>query len=216
MINVTDSAIYTSLLREKLAVIIRNVSSSDMPLLFDALDRAGARFTEVTMNTEGAERSISAMREKYDGRIYVGAGTVLTLGRLREALAAGAQYIVTPNTNPEVIRHCAERGILVIPGAMTPSEIAAATAHGATMIKLFPANSLGAGYLKELSGPFAGVKFFPVGGITLENIPDFLRAGAVGFGIGGSICNLGLISQGKFGEIEKAAVQYVQAAKAVI
>jgi len=100
-----------------------------------------------------------------------------------------------------------------LPGAMTPSEVATITMLGADTIKLFPANSLGAGYLKELRGPYSGVKLFPVGGITLENMPDFLKAGAAGFGIGGSICNPGLIAEGRFDEITNNARKYVETAK---
>ena len=213
MIDVSTNDIKAELLAEKLVVIIRGVKSGDMPSLFEALDGAGVRFAEITLNTDGALDSIAAMRRKYEGRIHVGAGTVIDIDLLKQALDAGAKYIVTPNTNPEVVRYCVERGILILPGAMTPSEVATITMLGADTIKLFPANSLGAGYLKELRGPYSGVKLFPVGGITLENMPDFLKAGAAGFGIGGSICNPGLIAEGRFDEITNNARKYVETAK---
>jgi 2-dehydro-3-deoxyphosphogluconate aldolase/(4S)-4-hydroxy-2-oxoglutarate aldolase len=145
---------------------------------------AGLLALEVTMNTPGAAEQIAALAQEVGDRLCVGAGTVTCVEEFEAAYAAGAGFMVTPNLDLDVMARCRETGLPVCPGAMTPTEIVTAWKHGATMVKLFPAGALGAGYLKAVKAPLDSIPLLPTGGISLENAPDFLAAGATGFGIG--------------------------------
>jgi 2-dehydro-3-deoxyphosphogluconate aldolase/(4S)-4-hydroxy-2-oxoglutarate aldolase len=139
---------------------------------------------EVTMNSPGAAEQIATLAKEQGDRLAVGAGTVTSVAEFRVARHAGAAFIVTPNLDLEVLALCRECGLPAFPGAMTSSEIVAAWTHGATMVKLFPAGALGPGYLKAIKAPLDSIPLLPTGGISLDNAPAFLAAGASGFGIG--------------------------------
>lgn len=145
---------------------------------------AGLVALEVTMNTPGAAEQIANLVADLGDGICVGAGTVTNLAEFQAARDAGAGFIVTPNLDLEVLAQCRAAGLPAFPGAMTPSEIVTAWNHGATMVKLFPAGPLGPGYLKAIKAPLDRIPLLPTGGISLENAPGFLAAGAAGFGIG--------------------------------
>ena len=149
-----------------------------------ALIDAGATAMEVTFNSANAAEGIREVREKFGDAIMMGAGTVLNVKTAEIALAAGAQFIVAPNTNPDVIRYCAERKICVAPGAYTATEVMTAVDYGATLVKLFPAEL---GYFKNLRGPLNQVPFVPTGGVDLGNAAEFIKLGAVAVGMGSAI-----------------------------
>lgn len=175
--------------------IIRNISFENVIRILPVYRNSGLTNVEITMNTPGAEDLISyAVTNEQEG-LNIGAGTVCTEQDLERALEAGAQFIVTPIINENVIRTCVERQIPVFPGAFTPSEIYKAWSLGAPMIKVFPAASLGPAYLREVKGPLNEVKLVPTGGVNLENLKEFLKAGADGFGIGGQLFDKNRIEQ---------------------
>ena len=120
----------------------------------------------------------------------IGAGTVTCLAQAEEAFAAGAELIVTPNIDPEVIRFCCDRELPITPGAMTPTEVITALNCGSEYVKLFPAGCLGPNYIKQLLGPLKGTKLLAVGGINMENAAEYLAGGAYGLGIGGGLCRV--------------------------
>lgn len=142
------------------------------------------------MNTAGAADMIRTLRAAYDGQMMIGAGTVTDLARLQEAVAAGAQFIVTPNVCPEVISWCVAHDLLITPGALTPSEICTAVSLGCRYVKLFPAGTMGLPYFKAIRGPLSDVKMLVVGGISSANLGEYLAAGAVGAGVGGGLCRM--------------------------
>jgi 2-dehydro-3-deoxyphosphogluconate aldolase/(4S)-4-hydroxy-2-oxoglutarate aldolase len=148
------------------------------------LAEAGIRAMEVTMNSPAALDGIRAMKDAVGADCLVGAGTVLSVEQAEAAIAAGAEFIVAPNTNPQVIAHCLAHGICVIPGAYTPTEITHAFALGAHLIKLFPAELA---YFKAIRGPLNHVPFVVTGGVNLENASAFIRAGAVAVGLGSQL-----------------------------
>ncbi len=149
-----------------------------------ALIDAGATAMEVTFNSANAAEGIREVRETFGDAILMGAGTVLNVQTAQIALDAGAQFIVAPNTNPDVIRFCAERDICVVPGAYTATEVMQAVEHGATLVKLFPAELT---YFRNLRGPLNHVPFVPTGGVELGNAADFIKLGAVAVGMGSAI-----------------------------
>ena len=164
--------------------ILRGYTSQQVEQIVFHSARGGLRNIEITMNSTGAAGLIRLARERAGGAMNVGAGTVCTLDDLESALNAGATFIVTPIVNIDVIKVCNDENVPVIPGAFTPTEIYQAWESGADMVKLFPANRFGPGYVKEIRGPFDQIKLVPTGGVNLENLPHYIRYGAYGFGIG--------------------------------
>lgn len=164
--------------------IMRNVSQSLTESIAGVFYQSGFTCLEITVNSAGAEDSIALLADKYAGKLNIGAGTVCTLSDLDRALGAGATYIVTPVVSEEVISACASQKIPVFPGAYTPTEILKAWNLGATMVKVFPATSLGTAYIKEVLGPLNHVKLAPTGGINFGNFISYFEAGAKAVGIG--------------------------------
>ena len=139
-----------------------------------------------------------------NGKLCVGAGTVLKLDELHAALDAGAKFIVSPVIVPEVVRECAEKGIPVFPGAFAPQQIYEAWQFGATMVKLFPAKTVGPAYIREIKGPFSDIPILACGGVNPENIRDFFNAGAKAVAFGGSIFRRDWLEAGDFESVGNA------------
>lgn len=195
----------------KIIAIVRGITRAQAGQTIEALSVGGIRFVEVTMNTKDWSSMLREWRSQYEGRMWVGAGTVLDLGMAKEASAAGAQFLVTPNTDIEVIEYAVSKGIPVIPGALTPTEIVTAWRAGATAVKLFPMSTFGLSYFKEICAPLDQIRIVPTGGINLNNIAEFVLAGAFGFGMGGSLVNKDAINQGRYADITEAARALVHA-----
>jgi 2-dehydro-3-deoxyphosphogluconate aldolase/(4S)-4-hydroxy-2-oxoglutarate aldolase len=176
--------------RERLIVVLRRIEPRERMLkLADELAEAGVRIFEVTFDAPQAADDLVAVREQLAGRgdTMVGAGTVTSPEQLRDAQDAGAAFAVSPVMDHELVEAAVAGGLPFIPGAMTPTEISAAWAAGATFVKLFPASAVGPAFVRELHGPMPDVQLIPTGGVTLENAPAFLQAGAVAVGMGGAI-----------------------------
>jgi 2-dehydro-3-deoxyphosphogluconate aldolase / (4S)-4-hydroxy-2-oxoglutarate aldolase len=166
--------------------ILRGISQKDTKPLVDICKKAGLKYLEITMNTAHADNLIRSFKEESQGKIHIGAGTVLDRTNFKDATIAGAEFIVTPSVNEVVITLCRERNIPVFPGGLTPTEVHKAWSLGAEMVKLFPANLHGPGYIKSLRGPFEGIKIMAVGGVDDKNIGEYFKEGvnAVAFGAG--------------------------------
>lgn len=191
--------------------ILRGFEVETVRQLVGATMAGGLRCIEVTMNSPSAVEAIAAALEEGGDELQVGAGTVCTLEALDQALGAGASFIVTPIVSAEVISACRERGVPVMAGALTPSEIYQAWSLGAEMVKVFPANHFGPGYLKDLRGPLPEIRLMPTGGVNAETLGEFYSAGAAAFGVGGSLFS----SQAIAGEtVEEAARSLVAAYEA--
>jgi|SRR5690554_1767935 len=167
--------------------ILRGFPANQMEKLAELYANAGLTTLEITMNTEGATQTIASLVKAVGDKLNVGAGTVCSLDDLDQALEAGAQFIVTPVIDEEVIKKCVSLNIPIFPGAYTPSEIYKAWSLGATMVKVFPASKLGPDYIKEVLAPLNKIQLLPTGGISLDNMEAFIRAGARGFGIGSAL-----------------------------
>lgn len=201
----------------KIVAIVRGIPSTKIVKLAEAIEKGGINCIEVTFDQTGTEIakdtlvSIRAMKEALGDRVCVGAGTVMSAEQVRQAVGAGAEYIISPNVDEEVIRETKYLGKVSIPGAMTATEIAFAYKCGADIVKLFPAGVLGAKYVKAIKAPLKNIPVTAVGGITVENCAEFLRAGAVGVGVGGNLVSAELVDKGRFDEITAAAQAYVTA-----
>ena len=170
---------------EKIIGILRGFKAEKTRKLIEIYREQGIKFIEVTYNSPQALKIVSEYGDKSD--LYIGMGTVKNRDELEKALESGAQFIVTPNYNSEVVKTAKKRGVPIISGAYTPSEIYDAYQDGADAVKLFPASVAGSGYLKSIRGPIPEVKIIPTGGIDEDNINDFLAVGAFAFGIGGGL-----------------------------
>ncbi|MCL2059216.1 MAG: bifunctional 4-hydroxy-2-oxoglutarate aldolase/2-dehydro-3-deoxy-phosphogluconate aldolase [Oscillospiraceae bacterium] len=209
--------VIAEILRGKLIAIVRGMAEEQIVPIAEAIRAGGISMLEVTFNQANPDsfastaRAIAAIRKSFGDAGYAGAGTVITVQQLEMAAEAGAQYIIAPDANPEIIRKTREMGLVSIPGAMTPSECVMAHNAGADFVKLFPLGNLGAGYLKAIRAPLSHIKFLGVGGISEKNAAEYLAAGAVGFGVGGNLVNKEWIDAGRFDLITELATKYVNA-----
>ena len=193
--------------------ILRNFPAAQTDALATQYADAGLTCLEVTMNTEGAADTIARLSDAFAGRLNIGAGTVCTRQDLDKALGAGAAFIVTPVLAGTVIKTCVRRGIPVFPGAYTPTEIYQAWAMGADMVKVFPASGLGPAFIKEVLAPLDKLKLLPTGGVGLENMEEYLRAGAAGLGIGSGLFPKDLVNAGRWDELSALFKRFVNAYK---
>jgi 2-dehydro-3-deoxyphosphogluconate aldolase/(4S)-4-hydroxy-2-oxoglutarate aldolase len=180
----------------------------------EALVAGGLPAAEITFRTEAAEASIRKLAGR--GDLLVGAGTILSPEQADRAIDAGAQFLVSPGTNPRVVEHVLSRGVPIVPGVATPTDIELAMSLGVTTLKFFPAETMGGpAAIKALAGPYPNVRFLPTGGITPQKLPEYLKLPPV-VACGGSwLAPRELLSAGRFDEIQKlvqAAVKIVSAA----
>ena len=171
------------ILKHKIVAIVRGANPGDVLKIAEALHAGGVKLMEVTLNSENAIEVISELSQKMKGKMLVGAGTVLDAASAKAAIDAGALFIISPCWNVETIKTTKELGAVSIPGAYTPTEIVNAYSAGGDIIKVFPA-SANINYIKEVRAPLPHIPLMPTGGINLQNISEFQKAGAVGFGIG--------------------------------
>ncbi len=194
--------------------IIRGVEHEKLPPLLDALAAGGICFAEITFDQTGrtsdeeTAQSIAELKKHMTGRMHIGAGTVMTVGQADRAMTAGAEFLISPNVNPEVIRHTVAAGCVSIPGAMTPTEAAGAFASGADFVKLFPADTLGLSYIKALMAPLSHIPFLAVGGVNERNIGDFLATGLAGVGDGSALTPIEWIANESYQQITELANRY--------
>jgi len=191
--------------------ILRFFKRAEVEKLVPASVEGGLANIEVTMNTAGAEDLIRLTVDLVGGNGNVGAGTVTTVETLDKALKAGATFIVTPAVVPDVIRACVERKVPIMPGALTPTEVLTAWRLGATMVKVFPADQLGPGHIKALKAPFPEIPLMPTGGVTVETLPAFKKAGADAFGVGGPLFDPKQVAAGNWGWFREQAARFAQA-----
>ncbi|MDQ6421178.1 bifunctional 4-hydroxy-2-oxoglutarate aldolase/2-dehydro-3-deoxy-phosphogluconate aldolase [Paenibacillus sp. LHD-117] len=203
------------LLEHKIVAILRGIGEHEADAAAQALIDGGIRLMEVTMNTDGAAAIIERWRTKFGSAAYIGAGTVLDIGYAERAVAAGAQFLISPNLDEEVIAYGHERGVAVWPGVMTPTEIVKAVKAGANAVKLFPMGTLGTGYLKEIRGPLENVPIMATGGVDLSNIKDYFAAGANAVGMGGKLISMEWVKEGKLDLVTERARQFTEAVRAL-
>ena len=174
-----------------------------------ALNQGGVKALELTMTSPGALDVLKEVSRRLTGEAILGIGSVLDAETARLAILAGAQFVVSPILNYDIITMCQRYSIPCIPGAFTPTEILNAWQAGADVVKVFPATKLGPGYLKDIKGPLPQVKLTPTGGINLENTGDFIRAGAEFVGVGGALVNKELIKSKNWTALSSLATQFI-------
>lgn len=182
--------------------ILRGYNKANTSAIAEAYIAAGLTTLEITLNTPAALEIIESIASRYSGSLNIGAGTVCSINEMENALNAGAGFIVTPVLNTEIIHRCRKINVPVFPGALSPTEIYNAWEAGANMVKVFPANSFGPEYIKQVKAPLDNIKLLPTGGISLDNIAAYRDAGADGFGLGSSLFRDDLIGNGQWAALE--------------
>ncbi|MEQ9581721.1 MAG: bifunctional 4-hydroxy-2-oxoglutarate aldolase/2-dehydro-3-deoxy-phosphogluconate aldolase [Arenibacter sp.] len=180
--------------RAPIVGIVRGVSIDVMRDIAKAYLLAGLHTIEITMNTPGAAHMISMLRNEFQ-QLNVGAGTVCNMQDYKKAVAAGAQFIVTPIIDEGVIKTAVAQEIPIFPGAYSPTEIYRAWSLGASAVKIFPASQLGVQFIRDIAAPLNNIKLLPTGGVSIDNIKSFFEAGVVGVGMGSSLFNKKLIQE---------------------
>lgn len=179
----------------------------------DALIAGGITGIEITYSTPDAPAVIREVRAQHGAGVYLGAGTVLDAAQAVEAVGAGAEFLVSPGTEPKLAAAMLGTGATVLSGALTPSEVMAALACGVHVVKLFPASLGGPAFLRALRGPFPHVCFVPTGGVDADNLSDWLAAGAVAVGAGGELCSATAMAAGDWDAITATARRFAAAAQ---
>ncbi|KJJ84156.1 KDPG and KHG aldolase [Candidatus Omnitrophus magneticus] len=205
-----------SFLEFPLMGILRGVEISYIEELVKTLINSGLKVLEITMNTPRAEEIISLAHRAANGRIHVGAGTIVCEKSLTSAINAGAEFIVTPGYFQGVVNSCVQKKVPVFPGAFSPTEVFSAWQSGASMVKLFPAGVFGPKYIKELKGPFNDIKIMAVGGVKKENMREFFNAGASAVAFGTSVFSKELLLKKDFTAIGTMVNEYVKEIKNII
>ena len=201
---------------KRIIAIVRGQKPDVCLHLAEAFAKGGIGLVEVTFDQRAPEswaqtaEAIRAIRERFAGAVRVGAGTVMTEEQLKICADAGGEYMISPNVNAALIRSCVGRGLVAMPGALTPSEAAVAWEAGAQFVKLFPAGTLGPAYVKAVRAPLAHIPFLAVGGISPENVADFMKAGCVGAGVGGNLTNKEWIAAGAWDRIAAVAKELME------
>lgn len=198
-----------------IVAVVRSPDSEQLVEVVRALADGGVTVVEITMTVPDALGVLRQVRHALGERVLLGAGTILDTETARAALLAGAEYLVAPTLNLDVIRLCQRYSKLVMPGALTPTEILTAWEAGADIVKVFPAEVVGPAFFKAMRGPLPQIRLMPTGGVDLTTAADFLRAGACCLGLGSQLVEPRAVAEGDFDRIRDLARQYVALVQSV-
>ncbi|GAA3014241.1 bifunctional 4-hydroxy-2-oxoglutarate aldolase/2-dehydro-3-deoxy-phosphogluconate aldolase [Tetragenococcus solitarius] len=207
--------------KNKIIAIVRGTYGENLVNLVSALEEGGVKLVEVTFDQSDPEclmktsEAITTLVEKFTGKMKIGAGTVLNEEQVETAYHAGAEYIISPNTNQQVIKKTKELKLVSIPGALTPSEILEAHETGADFVKIFPAGAHNLKYIKDIRGPINHVKILATAGVTPDNLEDYLNVGFSGAGISGYLTDQKLIAAGQFDVLTEHAKEMMAIANGI-
>lgn len=205
-------SILSSIIDIGIVPVVRTPSAETALAAIDAIYRGGIRAAEITMTVPGAIKALETVAAKFGDKIMLGAGTVLDPETCRACMLAGAQFIVTPSLRTSVIEMVRRYSKVIIPGALTPTEVVTAWEAGADIVKIFPCGNVGGPkYIKALKGPFPHIEMAPTGGVNLETAGEFLKAGACAVAVGGELVDGKSIKEGRYDAIEEKARQYLAA-----
>ena len=194
-----------------IVAIVRGTGIESLLKIAEALSEGGVRVIEVTLNTPGAIEMIAQLEKEFGDEMLIGAGTVLDPETARSVILAGAKFVLGPTLNLDVSKLCKRYNTVYVPGVLTPTEIIKAWEAGAQIVKIFPAGALGSRYIKELRGPLPQVEMMPVGGVTVDNTAEFIKAGATALGIGGELVDRNAVEEGRFELLTEKARRFIEA-----
>ncbi len=198
-----------------IVAIIRANSSNELIEVAEAIQTGGVNVIEITMTTPDALRVITEVSTRFGNEVLIGVGSVLDSETARAAILAGAEFVVSPVTKPEVIEICNRYGKVVIPGAFTPTEILTAWELGADYVKVFPSTGVGPSYIKDIKAPLPQIPLIPTGGISADNAAEYISAGAAALGVGSFLVSSRLIESRDFNELTDRAKKLAAAVNSV-
>ena len=194
--------------------VVRAASADEAMRAIDAIKEGGISVLEITMTVPGAVRVIEEVARRYGSDVLVGAGTVLDAETARACILAGAQFVVSPALNFETIALCRRYSVVIMPGALTPTEVVWAWTAGADFVKVFPCDALGgAKYLKSLKAPLPQIELVPTGGVSLKTAAEFIKAGASALGVGSDLIDSKALQEGQASLITERARQFLEVVK---
>jgi len=199
----------------RLIPVVRASSAEEAVSVVDAIRAGGLSILEITMTVPGALRVIERLADRYSDQILLGAGTVLDAETARAVILAGAEFIVTPSLKTTTIEVCKRYSKVVIPGALTPTEVVTAWEAGADFVKVFPCDNVGGPkYIKALKGPFPQIEMIPTGGVNLNSAAEFLAAGSAALAVGSELVDKKALASGDFGRITDNAKKFLEVVRA--
>lgn len=190
--------------------IIRGITEKEALFTAEALLKSGIRTLEVTFNTPGADIIIKRMLEEFKNEIVVGAGTVTNTVNAVRAIQCGAEFVLAPNLDPDVVSTVKMSGKLMIPGAFTATEVLRCYELGGDIVKVFPVSSVGPQYIKDLRGPYNNIDMIPVGGVDISNARDFIKAGSIALGVGGSLIKKEFLENNDYKALQELAQRFIE------
>ncbi|WP_225335496.1 bifunctional 4-hydroxy-2-oxoglutarate aldolase/2-dehydro-3-deoxy-phosphogluconate aldolase [Halomicrobium urmianum] len=206
---------YERIVESGVTAVLRGIDEDDIVPVAKAIHEGGVTALEVTADGKRASEKIAAIdRELADTDAVVGAGTVMDAAAARNVVEAGAQFVLAPNLNEDVIEVCNRAGVVCVPGVMTPTEADRAMAAGADMLKMFPASTVGPGHIGAIQGPLGDVPIMPTGGVSTDNVADYFDAGAVAVGAGSALVDYDAIEQEDWDGVRESAAEFVAAVEA--
>jgi 2-dehydro-3-deoxyphosphogluconate aldolase/(4S)-4-hydroxy-2-oxoglutarate aldolase len=208
----TREAILSAIIDIGIVPVVRTSSAESAIRSIEAIYRGGIRSAEITMTVPGAIRALEKVADQFGDKIVLGAGTVLDPETARACMLAGAEFFVTPSLKLATIEMVKRYSKVILPGALTPTEVVTAWEAGADMVKIFPCGNVGGPkYIKALRGPFPHIAMVPTGGVNLDTAGEFLKAGAAAVAVGGELVDAKTIQEGRFEVFEERARQYLAA-----
>jgi 2-dehydro-3-deoxyphosphogluconate aldolase/(4S)-4-hydroxy-2-oxoglutarate aldolase len=207
------SSTLEQIMQYRIVAILRGFDPDHIQPIAEALYEGGIRLIEITLNSPDALAAIERLNSALGDRLLIGAGTVLEPAEAVSAIAAGARFILSPSLDTAIIRRTLDMGAVSIPGVFTATELYTAWRNGAAMVKVFPA-SVGPAYIRDLRGPFPQIPLMPTGGVSIDNIREFHRAGAAAFGIGSALAKpVGMLTEDYLKDLTRKAAVFVQTLK---
>lgn len=192
-----------------IVAIMRGIGEEEALHTVEALCNAGVKAVEVTFNTRGADKIILSLLDRFKGDIIVGAGTVTNPAAAAKAVECGAEFVLAPNVDAEVAEVVKSYGKVMVPGAFTPTEVLKCHNIGADIVKIFPVSAVGPKYIKDLRGPYDNIEMMPVGGVDVSNAGEYIKAGSIAVGAGGSLIRKDLLAKGNYKAIEELAEKFI-------
>ncbi len=205
--------VLTRIIDAGVVAVIRMKDTNRLLNVIEALRGGGVKSMEITMTVPGAVDIIRQLSKVVPADVLIGAGTVVEEETAAKVIEAGATFVVGPVLNLNIVSLCVKRGIAVMPGCYTPTEILTGWKAGADIIKVFPATSLGPKYFKDLSGPFPDIRLMPTGGVTIDNVGEWIAAGACAVGIGSDLLDKKAIEEERYEVLTERAARMVQNVK---
>ena len=198
------------LAKSPLIAILRHIPPEQAEPYAASLLRAGVRAVEVALNSAGALEEIALLKSRFGDALAVGAGTAVTVKKAQDAVAAGADFLLSPSSDGDVLRWCAEKGVRLLPGVLTPSDVSLCLRWGFSLLKLFPAGDFPPHYIRSLKGPFDETDYVAVGGVSLQNVRAFFEAGFLGVGVGSNLVPKEALRSGNWDQAEQSARAWVE------